>query len=63
MEPKPFSLPEDTRPEDMEVIEEEPVETPSSEEKKQDSPDFSEGKIDKKKSKEEDKAQIKLFDE
>ncbi|SDL16449.1 topoisomerase-4 subunit A [Salinimicrobium catena] len=62
LDPKPYVEPEETRPEEMEVVEEEAVENTASEEKKANSPDFSEGKINKKTT-ETDKAQIKLFDE
>ena len=59
MDPKPFVEPEETAPEDMEVVGEENVEgTGSSSE----SPDFSEGKLQKKGAK-NDESQIKLFDE
>ena len=59
LDPKPFTAPEEKAPEDIEVVEEESV---NAEESK-DSPDFSEGKLHKKKPQEEDKTQIKLFDE
>ncbi len=60
-DPKPYIEPEETRPEDIEVVEDEAVDG-SSEEGNGDTVKFSEGKIDKKNTK-EDKAQIKLFDE
>lgn len=59
MDPKPFAEPEETVPEEMEVVGEENVdgETTTS-----NSPDFSEGKLQKKGAK-TDESQIKLFDE
>ncbi len=57
LDPKPFVEPEETAPEDMEVIEES-VENGTSEA----SPNFSEGKINKKNTP-NDEAQIKLFEE
>ncbi|MGB7787022.1 MAG: DNA gyrase/topoisomerase IV subunit A [Salinimicrobium sp.] len=61
LDPKPFVEPEETAPEDMEVVEE-AVETGTAGEQKQSSPDFSEGKINKKNA-QNDEAQIKLFEE
>ena len=61
LDPKPFVEPEDTSPEDMEVVEE-AVETGTLEGQEKTSPDFSEGKINKKNS-HNDEAQIKLFEE
>lgn len=58
-DPKPFIEPGETAPEDMEVIDEENIEGGN---KEAGSPDFSEGKIQKKNSK-TDEAQIKLFEE
>lgn len=54
LDPKPFVTPEETAPEEMEVIGEEGEE--------EETPDFSEAKIDRKTSKNDD-SQIKLFDE
>lgn len=59
LDPKPFVEPEETAPEDLEVVEEETVEGEDAESR---SPDFNEGKIQKKPAK-TDEAQIKLFDE
>lgn len=61
LDPKPYIEPEETRPEDIEVIEDEAVDG-SSEEGNEVTVKFSEGKIDRKNDK-ENKAQIKLFDE
>ncbi len=55
MDPKPFVEPEETAPEEMEVVGEENVEGKGS-------PNFSEAKLQKKDSK-TDEAQIKLFEE
>lgn len=57
LEPKPFEVPAEQSPEEMEVVDEEAVNGEGSNE----SPDFSEGKL-KKKTAAEDKTQIKLFD-
>lgn len=54
LDPKPFVTPEETAPQDIEVIDEEAEDGTT--------PDFSESKIDKKTSK-NDNSQIKLFDE
>ena len=62
LDPRPFVAPEETAPEEMEVVGEEALEVNEGEEKNADSPVFSEGTIDKKKSKNDD-AQIKLFEE
>lgn len=61
LDPKPYAEPEETRPEDMEVVEDESVDG-TTEGENEVTVKFSEGKIDKKNAK-EDKAQIKLFDE
>lgn len=55
MDPKPFVEPEETAPEEMEVVGEENVDGKGS-------PNFSEAKLQKKDSK-TDEAQIKLFEE
>ncbi|WP_324719020.1 DNA gyrase/topoisomerase IV subunit A [Salinimicrobium sp. HB62] len=59
LDPKPYEQPEEVAPEDMEVVDEESVEskTPNP-----DSPDFTEGKLQKKGAK-TDETQIKLFEE
>ncbi|MGB7843216.1 MAG: DNA gyrase/topoisomerase IV subunit A [Salinimicrobium sp.] len=62
LDSKPFEEPEEIAPEDMEVMEESIETGTTTEEKKKTSPDFSEGKINKKTS-QEDEAQIKLFEE
>lgn len=61
MDPKPFVMPEETAPEDMEVIDEESMEG-EQEGAVTTPPDYSEGKLNKGKS-QADEAQIKLFDE
>ncbi|MFD2518704.1 DNA gyrase/topoisomerase IV subunit A [Salinimicrobium flavum] len=62
LDPKPFVEPEETAPEDMEVIGEEAIEKASKDIDGNPSPNFSETKLDKKKS-QNDEVQIKLFDE
>lgn len=62
LDPKPYIAPEETAPEDMEVIEEEALENKSQATQDGILPDFSETKLDKKSSKSEE-AQIKLFEE
>ncbi|GAB2769282.1 DNA gyrase/topoisomerase IV subunit A [Salinimicrobium soli] len=62
LEPKPFVAPEETPAEELEVVDEQAVEGTSSADEKQESPDFSEAKI-KKKNSAQDEAQIKLFEE
>lgn len=59
LDPRPFVEPEETSPEEMEVVGEEAIENKSAE---SNSPDFNEGQFQKKSGK-GDEAQIKLFDE
>ena len=62
LDPKPYVLPEETAPEDMDVVGEEALENNETGDNPGTAPNFSEGKIDKKNSRNDD-AQIKLFDE
>ena len=61
MDPKPFVTPEETAPEDMEVVGEDSV-GGDAEAVPTESPDFSQGKLNKSPQKGDD-SQIKLFDE
>jgi topoisomerase-4 subunit A len=62
LDPKPFIAPEETAPEDMEVVGEEALNEDGSSKEGENLPDFSEGKL-KKKGSGNDESQIKLFDE
>ncbi len=62
LDPKPYIEPEETAPEDIEVVGEESVESETTEANPEESPNFSKGKI-KKKSSDNDESQTKLFDE
>ena len=62
LDPKPFIAPEETTPENMEVVGEEALDGSTSKTEGENLPDFSEGKL-KKKGSGNDESQIKLFDE
>ncbi|GHA31706.1 DNA topoisomerase IV subunit A [Salinimicrobium marinum] len=62
LDPKPFIAPEETAPEEMEVVGEEALNENTSKPEGENLPDFSEGKL-KKKGSGNDESQIKLFDE
>ena len=62
LDPKPFIAPEETTPENMEVVGEEALNESTSKTEGENLPDFSEGKL-KKKGSGNDESQIKLFDE